>query len=222
MYRTDLKKSLSRTLTNEDIDQNAIIAKQSITAIIIYPRLSAVPQAADKMRHLIRRPFQPERDDTRDPKNLIERFYQGVIPNPDNNSFSDSPPNMTLSPSHILQLSHRNEPKVITNVICKQKGRCQLTLTQKNNLINQITLMLDNLIEVVPTATTPAIESSVDKPLEMLTIKECAALVDGLSEHTVRMLCTQDKIAHVRAGAGRNGKILVSKVSLLRYLGIAS
>jgi hypothetical protein len=26
----------------------------------------------------------------------------------------------------------------------------------------------------------------------------------------------------VRAGAGRNGKILVSKVSLLRYLGIAS
>ena len=97
-----------------------------------------------------------------------------------------------------------------------------MTLTQKNELINQITSMLDKLIEVEPMETTPAVEQSIDKPLEMLTVKECAALVDGLSEHTVRMLCTQDKIAHVRAGAGRNGKILVSKVSLLRYLGIAS
>ncbi len=82
--------------------------------------------------------------------------------------------------------------------------------------------MLDKLIEVEPTEHNPSVKLSVDKPIEMLTIKECAALVDGLSEHTVRMLCTQDKIAHVRAGAGRNGKILVSKVSLLRYLGIVS
>ena len=97
-----------------------------------------------------------------------------------------------------------------------------MTLTQKNELINRITSMLDKLIDV--DAESPAAPATlpVDKPMEMLTIKECAALVDGLSEHTVRMLCTQDKIAHVRAGAGRNGKILVSKVSLLRYLGIAS
>lgn len=97
-----------------------------------------------------------------------------------------------------------------------------MTLTQKNELINQITSMLNKLIEVEPTEVTLTVEQSVYKPLEMLTIKECAALVNGLSEHTVRMLCTQDKIAHVRAGAGKNGKILVSKVSLLRYLGIAS
>ena len=96
-----------------------------------------------------------------------------------------------------------------------------MTLTEKKDLINQITMLLDRLIDVdAERPSTPA-EQSVDKPMEMLTIKECAALVDGLSEHTVRMLCTQDKIAHVRAGAGRNGKILVSKVSLLRYLGIA-
>ena len=56
----------------------------------------------------------------------------------------------------------------------------------------------------------------------MLTVKECAALVDGLSENTIRQLCAQDKIAYVRAGVGRHGKILVSKVSLLKYLGIAS
>ena len=96
-----------------------------------------------------------------------------------------------------------------------------MTLTEKKDLISQITAMLDKLIDVdAESPSTPA-ETPIDKPMEMLTIKECAALVDGLSEHTVRMLCTQDKIAHVRAGAGRNGKILVSKVSLLRYLGIA-
>ena len=96
-----------------------------------------------------------------------------------------------------------------------------MTLMQKNELINQVTEMLDKLIDVEPTESTPAPEPSVDKTLEMLTVKECAALVEGLSENTVRQLVAQDKVAHVRAGAGRNGKILVSKVSLLKYLGIA-
>ena len=96
-----------------------------------------------------------------------------------------------------------------------------MTLTEKKDLINQITSLLDRLIDVdAESPRTPA-KLPMNKPMEMLTIKECAALVDGLSDHTVRMLCTQDKIAHVRAGAGRNGKILVSKVSLLKYLGIA-
>ena len=95
-----------------------------------------------------------------------------------------------------------------------------MTFTQKKEIITQITELLDQLIEVEPVSPTTTPEASADKPLEMLTVKECAALVDGLSEHTVRMLCSQDKIAHVRAGAGRNGKILVSKVSLLKYLGI--
>ena len=96
-----------------------------------------------------------------------------------------------------------------------------MTLSEKKDLINQITDMLDKLIDVDAESPSVPAEPPMEKPMEMLTIKECAALVDGLSEHTVRMLCTQDKIAHVRAGAGRNGKILVSKVSLLKYLGIA-
>ena len=96
-----------------------------------------------------------------------------------------------------------------------------MTITQKNNIIHQITALLAQLIEAEPTdsSTTPVQMPST--PPVMLTVKECAALVDWLSEHTVRMLCTQNKIAHVRAGVGRNGKILVSKVSLLKYLGIS-
>ncbi len=97
-----------------------------------------------------------------------------------------------------------------------------MTLQNKKEIINQITLLLEQLIEAEPTESTPTPEPNVDKPLEMLTVKECAALVNGLSEHTVRQLCAQDKVASIRTGAGRNGKILVSKVSLLKYLGIVS
>ena len=97
-----------------------------------------------------------------------------------------------------------------------------MTLTQKKKIITQIIDLLYKLIEYEQPEPAPMVETADEMPMEMLTIKECAALVDGLSEHTVRQLCVQDKIAHVRAGAGRNGKILVSKVSLLKYLGIAS
>ena len=97
----------------------------------------------------------------------------------------------------------------------------RMTIMQKNELITQVTQFLDKLIDVdAENPTSPAVPLT-GKPLEMLTVKECATLVDGLSENTVRQLCAQDKIALVRAGAGRNGKILVSKVSLLKYLGIA-
>ena len=97
-----------------------------------------------------------------------------------------------------------------------------MTFTQKKEIITKITELLDQLIEVEPVSPAPAPEPSADKQLEMLPVKECAALVDGLSENTIRQLCAQDKIAYVRAGVGRHGKILVSKVSLLKYLGIAS
>ncbi|HNZ99754.1 helix-turn-helix domain-containing protein [Ruminococcus sp.] len=51
----------------------------------------------------------------------------------------------------------------------------------------------------------------------MLTIKESAALISGLSEHTVRQLVKQGKAKSVRTGAGRNGKILVNKADLIAY-----
>ena len=96
-----------------------------------------------------------------------------------------------------------------------------MKLSQKKYLINQITELLEKLIEVESEKHETPPKPNIDKPMEMLTVKECAALVSGLTEYTVRQLVAQDKIAYVRAGVGRNGKILVSKVSLLNYLGIA-
>lgn len=92
-----------------------------------------------------------------------------------------------------------------------------MTIKQKREIIAAVSALLEKMIPVeedIPTIT-------VTKPAlpEMLTVKECAALITGLTEHTVRMLVKQNKIRYIRCGQGNRGKILVSKDSLLKYLG---
>lgn len=57
-----------------------------------------------------------------------------------------------------------------------------------------------------------------DDTIEMLTIKECAQVVHGLTEHTIRQLVAQNKIPYIRTGQGKRGKILINKKALLNYL----
>lgn len=97
-----------------------------------------------------------------------------------------------------------------------------MNLTEKQQIISQIAQLIEQLIEAQPSEPAPQSIIEKDKPLEMLSVKECAALIPGLSEHTVRQLVAQGKVSYVRAGSGVRGKILVSKASLLKYLGIAS
>ena len=92
-----------------------------------------------------------------------------------------------------------------------------MTTKQKNELIVAVTALLENIIPVVD--DTPSITVSRPALPEMLTVKECAALVPGLTEHTVRMLVKQNKVKYIRCGQGARGKILVSKDSMLKYLG---
>ena len=92
-----------------------------------------------------------------------------------------------------------------------------MKLNEKNELILQVAELLRQMIpveDVVPAKVE-------DKPAmpELLTIKECAALIPGLSEHTVRQLVKRGEIAYMRSGVGKRGKILVYKSSLLKYLG---
>lgn len=93
--------------------------------------------------------------------------------------------------------------------------------TQKKELITQIAQLLGQLIEAETPASIPQQNQSDTQPLEMLTVKECTALVNGLSEQTIRQLVAQGKVEYIRAGSGVRGKILVSKASLLKYLGVA-
>ena len=48
----------------------------------------------------------------------------------------------------------------------------------------------------------------------MLTIKEAAALVEGLTEYRVRQMCINDQVPHIMAGK----KYLINKETFLRSL----
>ena len=93
-----------------------------------------------------------------------------------------------------------------------------MTIEKKNELIAAVTALLERMIPVDEPEPAPITVSKPALP-EMLTVKECARLVTGLTEHTVRMLMKQNKVRYIRCGQGTRGKILVSKDSLLKYLG---
>lgn len=95
-----------------------------------------------------------------------------------------------------------------------------MTMKTKQELIAQIAALLNEVIEVEEQAAE--VIPNLQKPVEMLTIKECSEAVKGLSEHTVRQLVAQEKIPYIRTGQGKRGKILISRAALLEYLGGAA
>ena len=95
-----------------------------------------------------------------------------------------------------------------------------MTYRNKQDLIKQVVDLLNAMIEVEEqAASAPVIDN---RPMEMLTIKECAKAVAGLSEHTIRQLVLQNKLPHIRTGQGKRGKILIPKSALLEYLKTAA
>ncbi len=94
-----------------------------------------------------------------------------------------------------------------------------MTMKTKQELIQQVVSLLNAMIEVEERQTIPP---QNNKQVEMLTIKECAQQVSGLSEHTVRQLVLQNKLPHIRTGQGKRGKILIPKSALLEYLRTAA
>ncbi|MGN0633294.1 MAG: helix-turn-helix domain-containing protein [Oscillospiraceae bacterium] len=88
-----------------------------------------------------------------------------------------------------------------------------MTQTQKKEIVDNI---LNLLVQLTADEDSPA-TAPTTKAVEMLTIKESAELIGGLSEHTVRQLVKQGKVKSVRTGEGRNGKILVNKADLVAY-----
>ena len=89
----------------------------------------------------------------------------------------------------------------------------------KRNQQEVIDRILDLLTELVD--DEPSETQAKTPPMEMLTIKECTKAVRGISEHTVRKLVAQGRVRYIRTGEGERGKILISKQSLLDYLGSA-
>ena len=102
---------------------------------------------------------------------------------------------------------------IVHNIKTVERERfITMNTTENKAIVYNIQLTEDGENSAPQTAKTP----TADK-VEMLTIKESAALISGLSEHTVRQLVKQGKVKSVRTGAGRNGKILVNKADLVEY-----
>lgn len=92
-----------------------------------------------------------------------------------------------------------------------------MTITEKKAIVDNILELLIQLTENGDNSASQTATAPPSNKVEMLTIKESAALINGLSEHTVRQLVKQGKVKSVRTGEGRNGKILVNKADLLAY-----
>lgn len=92
-----------------------------------------------------------------------------------------------------------------------------MTTTQKKEIVDNILELLIQLTEDGDNSVPQIVTAPTTNKVEMLTIKESAALISGLSEHTVRQLVKQGKVKSVRTGEGRNGKILINKTDLIAY-----
>ena len=57
-------------------------------------------------------------------------------------------------------------------------------------------------------------ENKTETKIVMLTIKEAASLVEGLTEYRVRQMCINDQVPHIMAG----NKYLINKELFLKYL----
>ncbi len=100
----------------------------------------------------------------------------------------------------------------------RRKGEVYtMTTTQKKEIVDNILELLIQLTEDGENSAPQTTKASTADKVEMLTIKESATLISGLSEHTVRQLVRQGKVKSVRTGAGKNGKILVNKADLIAY-----
>lgn len=97
-----------------------------------------------------------------------------------------------------------------------------MTIKQKNNLIAEIIALLEKSIVADEENPMSQVYDVQSQPLEMLTIKECSQTISELSEHTVRQWVSQGLIPYIRTGKGKRGKILISKATLLKYLGSAA
>ncbi len=85
-----------------------------------------------------------------------------------------------------------------------------------DNIFEELIALQESIDGGSVSIPTKAKEPAPEK-VEMLTIKESAELIGGLSEHTVRQLVAQGKVKSVRTGEGKRGKILVNKADLLMY-----
>ena len=96
-----------------------------------------------------------------------------------------------------------------------------MTKEQKTEFMCKLMALIDEYIDVADVAVEqePSKTTAPKATTELLTVKECTQQFEGISEHTIRQLAARGEIISVRAGAGKHGKILINKASLMKRLG---
>jgi len=95
-------------------------------------------------------------------------------------------------------------------------------MNEQNNQLEIIKALIDVLNELKTMYEKPSEPKPPESVAEMLTIQECCDTFKGLTKYTVRKLVFDGKVSYVRAGDGKNGKMLINKSSLAKYLGGAN
>lgn len=93
-------------------------------------------------------------------------------------------------------------------------------LMKNNQLIGQIQALLVQLsAQLASTQVVTPAPNEPQQPEELLTITECCEEVKGLTYFTVRQAVLRGELPAVRTGRGQNGKILISRSALQKYVG---
>lgn len=92
-------------------------------------------------------------------------------------------------------------------------------MQEKQDLIRQITDFICSMPDEPDKDIREELNhKNTEAPIELLTIKECANMISGLKECTIRQLVAQGKLPRIRSGAGERGKILIPKSALIDCL----
>ena len=91
-----------------------------------------------------------------------------------------------------------------------------MTTTEKKAIVDNILELLIQLTEDGDNSAPQTTKAPTAGKVEMLTIKESAALISGLSEHTVRQLVKQGK---VKAGTEKYSSTRLTLWSIFRERG---
>lgn len=90
-------------------------------------------------------------------------------------------------------------------------------LNKNNAIIGQIQALLVQLAGQLAVSQTTAPEEQEQE--QLLTLSECCEEVKGLTYFTVRQAVLRGELPAVRTGRGQNGKILISRSALQKYVG---
>ena len=97
-----------------------------------------------------------------------------------------------------------------------------MSKNEKERIVNLIMDLLIQLTEDDNENNEVKKQAVACGPAEMLSIKECLDIINGLTVYSLRQLLAQGKIKSVRIGESKRAKFLVNKADLIAYFGGAN